>query len=142
MPRGYGEQDPDDFVLHETQPFGATPAMAVLQQQRLRDGTGRGQFGLQKLGRRGAEDILTPGMLDGERIHRCGDPFGIETFIGLGTALCHDVVHDQTGYRTAGGLSREIWDNSRSMLDFPPCAKGLFFERAPRGGYFLVDLIT
>ena len=32
-----GEQDADDFVLDETQPFGAAPAVAVLQQHLLGD---------------------------------------------------------------------------------------------------------
>ena len=36
MPGRRGEQDADDFVLDETQPFGAAPAVTVLQQDRLR----------------------------------------------------------------------------------------------------------
>ena len=47
MARGGGEQDADDFVLHEAQPLGAAPAVTVLQQHGLRGGARRGQLGLQ-----------------------------------------------------------------------------------------------
>jgi hypothetical protein len=47
-------------------------------------------------------------MLDGERIHRGGDPLGIESLVGPGAALCHDIVHHLSGYRTAQRLSRDI----------------------------------
>jgi len=82
--------------------------VTVFQQHRLRDGAGLDHFSLQELRHRGAEDILAPGMLDRERIHRRRDPLGIETLVGPGAALCHDIVHDLSGYRTAPRLSRDI----------------------------------
>ena len=87
MPRGRGEQDADDLVLHEAQPLGAAPAVTVLQQHRLRGGAGRDHFGLQQLRHGGAENILAAGMLFGERVDRRGDPRGIETFVGLEAGL-------------------------------------------------------
>ena len=83
MARGGGEQDADDFVLDETQPFGAAPAVTILQQHRLRHRAGFDHLGLQQLRHRGAENILASGMLGGERIDRGGDPRGIETLVGL-----------------------------------------------------------
>ena len=83
MARGRGEQDADDFVLDEAQPFGAAPPVTVLQQHRLRDRAGLDQFGLQQLRHGGAKHILAAGMLFGERIDRGGDPRGIETLVGL-----------------------------------------------------------
>ena len=123
MARGGGEQDADDFVLDETQPFGAAPAVTVFQQHGLRDRAGLDHFSLQELRHRGAENVLASGMLGGERIDRGGDPRGIETLVGLGAALCHDIVHDLSGYRTAQTLSRDIWDNGRPMPYFPPHAQ-------------------
>ncbi len=51
MPRGGREQDADNFVLHVTQPFGAAPAVTILQQNSLGGGARRHQFGLQELRR-------------------------------------------------------------------------------------------
>ena len=87
MARGGGEQDADDFVLDETQPLGAAPAVTILQQHGLRDRAGLDHFGLQQLRHGGAKHILAPGMLFGERVDRGGDPRGIETFVGLGPGL-------------------------------------------------------
>lgn len=97
------KQDADDLVLDEAQPFGAVPAVTVLQQDRLRDLARLDQLGLQKLRHRRAESILAAGMLFGERVDRRGDPHGIETLIrrAFSCALgfralnfCHDVIHD------------------------------------------------
>ena len=79
MPRRGSEQDADDLVLHETQPLGATPAVAVLQQHGLRGRARRHHLGLQQLRHRGAKHILAAGMLFGKRIDRGGDPRGVET---------------------------------------------------------------
>ena len=87
MARGGGEQDADDLVLDETQPFGAAPPVTILQQHRLRDRAGSHHFGLQELRQRGAKNVLASGMLGGERVDRGGDPRGIETFVGLTARL-------------------------------------------------------
>ena len=47
MPRGGGVEDADDLVLHEAQPLGAAPAVAILQQHGLRGGARRDHLGLQ-----------------------------------------------------------------------------------------------
>ena len=101
-------QDADDFVLHEAQPLGAAPAVAVLQQHRLRRGARLDHLGLQQLRHRGAKHILAAGMFFGERIDRGGDPRGIETVVRLGAGLGHNAVHDLSRYRTAPTLSRII----------------------------------
>ena len=108
MARGRGEQDADDFVLDETQPFGAAPPVTIFQQDRLRRRARLDQLGLQQLRHRGAKNILASGMLVGERIDRGGDPRGIETLVGLRPVWCHNAVHDLTRYRTALTLSRDI----------------------------------
>ena len=84
MPRGRGKQDADDLVLHEAQPLGAAPPVPILQQHGLSGGARRDQFGLQELRGGGAENVLAPGMLRGERVDRRGNPCGIETLVGLG----------------------------------------------------------
>ena len=94
MPRRGREQDADDLVLHEAQPLGAAPAVAILQQHGLRDGARRHQFGLEQLRHGRAERVLAAGMLFGERIDRGGDPRGIETFVRLWAGLRHDTIHD------------------------------------------------
>ena len=108
MAGGGGIQDADDLVLHEAQPFGAAPAVPILQQHRLRHRAGLDHFGLQQLRHRGAKHILAAGMLGGERVDRGGDPRGIETVVDVGAGLGHDAVHILTRYRTAPTLSREI----------------------------------
>ena len=124
-------EDADDFVLHETQPLGAAPAVTVLQQHRLRHRAGRHHFGFQQLRHGGAEHILASGVFFGERVDRGGDPRGVETFVGFGAGLGHNVVHDLTRYRTAPTLSRAIpGDNSRSMLDFARLWARLFSSPA------------
>ena len=121
MARGRGEQDADDFVLHETQPFGAAPSVTVFQQHRLRHRAGFDHFSFQQLRHGGAKHILAPGMLGGERIDRGGDPRGIETFVGLGPGRCHDAVHDLPRYRTAPTLSRDIvgWQHVHAVFPLP-----------------------
>ena len=108
MARRGGEQDADDFVLNETQPFGTAPPVTILQQHRLRRGAGRDQLGLQQLRDGGAKNILTSAMLYGERVDRGGNPRGIETLVGFGPALGRNAVHDLPRYRTALTLSRDI----------------------------------
>jgi len=44
--------------LHEAQPLGAVPAVAVPQQNGLRGVAGGDHFGLEELRQRGAENIL------------------------------------------------------------------------------------
>ena len=63
MPGGGRIQDADDLVLHEAQPFGAAPAVPILQQHRLRRRAGLDHLGLQQLRQRGAKNILAAGML-------------------------------------------------------------------------------
>ncbi len=70
MTGGRRIEDADDLVLHETQPFGAAPAVTVLQQHRLRYRAGLDHLGLQQLRHRGAKRILAPGVLVGERVER------------------------------------------------------------------------
>ena len=120
MPGRGRKQDADDLVLHEAQPLGAAPAVAVLQQHRLRGGARRDQLGLEQLRHRGAEHVLAAGMLFGQRVDRGGDPRGIETVVGARARdSCRDAVHASTGYRTAQALSRRLSDaDSRSMLHF------------------------
>ena len=101
MPRRGREQDSDDFVLHETQPFGAAAAMAIPQQQRLRGGARRDQFGFQQFCRSGAKNILATGVFCGERVNGGGDPLAIETVIGFSRMFGHDIVHVLSRYRTA-----------------------------------------
>ena len=105
MARGGGEQDADNLVLDETQPFGATPPVTILQQHRLRNRAGLHHFSLQELRQSGAENILASGMLGGEFVDRGGDTRGIETLVGLAPGWSHNTVHDLTGYRTAPALS-------------------------------------
>jgi hypothetical protein len=81
--RGGREQDADDFVLHETQSLGATPAVTIPEKDGLRRRAGLDQLRLQQFGHGGAESILASGMLLGERIDRGGDPRGIETLVDL-----------------------------------------------------------
>ena len=109
-------EDADDLVLHEAQPLGAAPAVAVFQQHGLRGGARRDHLGLQQLRQRRAEHILAAGMFFGERIDRGGDPRGIETVVGVGAGRCHEAVHVLSGYRTAPALSRDLCGNSSSML--------------------------
>ena len=118
MTRGGREQDADDFVLHEAQPFGAAPAVAVLQQHGLRGGARRDQLGLQVLRRGGAEHILVAGMLFGERVDRGGDPRAIETFVGFGPVLGHDTVHHTPDIGQRQCCHGTIRDNSWSSPDF------------------------
>ncbi len=108
MACGSSEQDADDLVLDETQPLGAAPPVTILQEHGLRSGARRDQLGLEQLRGGGAEKILAPDMLLGERVDRGGDPRGIETFVGLGSGCCHDAIHDLPRYRTALTLSRDI----------------------------------
>ena len=93
MPRRRGIEDADDLVLHEAQPLGAAPAVAILQQHGLRGGARRDHLGLQELRQRRAEHVLAAGMFFGERVDRRGDPRGIETIVRFRAALCHDTVH-------------------------------------------------
>jgi hypothetical protein len=82
--------------------------VAILQQQRLRSGARRNQFGFQELRRGGTKQILASGVRCSERVDRGGDPRGIETLVGLRSGLCYDAIHDLPGYRTAPTLSRDI----------------------------------
>jgi hypothetical protein len=131
-----GEQDTDDFILHEAQPFGAVPAVTILQQQCLRDGARRNQFGLQELRGGGAEQVLASGMRDGERVHRGADPCGVETFVGLRLGLCYNIIHQLPGYRTALTLSRDILDERQSHDGFRVLQARLFSLRGGEGGIF------
>jgi len=70
MARGRVEQDSDDFVLDETQPFGASPPMPVLQQDGLSRFAGGDKFGLQQFRHGGAKNIFASGVLRGERVDR------------------------------------------------------------------------
>jgi hypothetical protein len=81
MSRRGGIEDADDLVLHEAQPLGAAPAMAVPQQHGLGGIAGCDHFGLEELRQRGAENILAARMLFGQRIDCGGDPRGIETVV-------------------------------------------------------------
>jgi len=54
------------------------------------------------------QNISASGMLRSERIDRGGDPRGIETFVSLGSGLCHNIVHHLPRYRTALTLSRTL----------------------------------
>ncbi len=90
---GSGVEDADDLVLHEAQPLGAAPAVAIPEQHSLRGGARREHFRLQQLRQRRAENVLAAGMFFGERIDRGGDPRGIETFIGVGAGWRHKAIH-------------------------------------------------
>ena len=100
MPGRRGVEDADDLVLHEAEPFGAAPAVAILQEQRLRRGACRDQFGLEQLRHRGAELVLAAGVLFGKCIDRRGDPNGLETIIRFRAGLGYDAVHRFIRYRT------------------------------------------
>ena len=56
----------DDLVLHPAQPGGATPAMAVLEQQAFDFGSAGGERDLELLGDRGAQLALASGIGDRE----------------------------------------------------------------------------
>ncbi len=60
------EQHADDLVLHEAQPLGAAPALAVLQQQLLGLRAARREHGLEPLRDRAAQLLLGAGVLVGE----------------------------------------------------------------------------
>ena len=83
MTGGGGVEDADDFVLNETQPFGAAAAVAILQQHLLRHRAGLDHFGLEQLRHRGTKNVLAAGMLFRERIDRGGNPRGIETIVRI-----------------------------------------------------------
>ncbi len=93
MTRGGGVQDADDFILDETQAFGAAPSVTIPEQHLLRHRAGRGHFGFQQLRHGGAKQILASGVFRSERVDRCGDPRAVETFVGLGSGYCHDAIH-------------------------------------------------
>jgi len=118
MAGGGGEQNADDFVLDETQPFGAAPPVTIPEQNRLRRRTRLDEFGLQQLCNRGAENVLMSGMFRRQRVDRGGDPRRVETFVSLRVGLCHDAVHEVSGYRTARALSRIIvgWQLDRAAF--------------------------
>ena len=56
------EQHADDLVLHEAQPFGAAPAVPVLDQQALGGGAPLDQRGLEPLRHRQPQLALVAGM--------------------------------------------------------------------------------
>ena len=87
MARGGREQDADDFVLHETQPFRAATAVPIFQQHGLGDLARGDQFGFQKLCRGGAKSIFRPGMFLGQRLNGGGYPRAVETFVAFRPAL-------------------------------------------------------
>ncbi len=124
-------EDADDLVLHHAEPFGAAPAVTVLQEQRLRGGAGRCQFGLQELRHRGAEHVLAAGVFLGERVDRGGDPLRVEDLVAFGFGWDEDAVHGLTGYRTILALSRDFWPDSRSMLNLVTCEQICSRRAAP-----------
>ena len=76
------EQDADDLVLHPAQPFGAAPAVTVLQQQLLGAGARLRQRRFQALGDGGAQFALAPGMDLGERLEVGDDRRAVEEVDG------------------------------------------------------------
>ena len=60
------EQHADDLVRHEAQPFGAAPALAILQQQMLGLRAPVRQHGLQPLRHGTPQFLLRAGMVLGE----------------------------------------------------------------------------
>ena len=60
------EQDVDDLVFHPAETFGATPPVAVLQQQLLGLGAAVGQRNLELLCHQGAQVALVAGVSLGE----------------------------------------------------------------------------
>ena len=137
-----GEQDADDFVLDETQPLGAAPAVAVLQQHLLSDGPRLDELGLQQLREMGAENILMPGVICGQRVDRGGDPRRIETLVSRRVGLYHNAVHELFGYRTARALSRIIVGCQHGRAVFHPLKAIGFSQLAFRGTYFLIDAMV
>ena len=83
--------------------------MAIPQQQDLRGGACRDQFGLQQLCRGGAKNIFAAGVLFGKRVDGGVDALAIETVVGLSRIFGHDIVHVLSRYRTALRLSRDFW---------------------------------
>ncbi len=110
-------QDADDLVLHMTQPFGATPAVTVFQQDRLRGRARRHQFGLEQLRHGRAECVLAPVMLFGKRVDRGGDPRGVEAIIHFWLVLSRDAVHVSPDIRGDRRCHPPFSGNSRSMLE-------------------------
>jgi hypothetical protein len=102
------KQDANDFVLYETEPLGAAPAVTVLEQQGLSRGARGDQFGLEQVRHCRAEHVLAAGMQIGQRVDRAGDARGVEWRIRLSAGLGYDVIHAVTGYRTTPSLSRNI----------------------------------
>ena len=86
-------KDADDLVLHEAQPLGATPAVAVLQELRLGHGAGLDQLGLQQLHHGGAEHVLPAGMLRGERIDGRREAGAVKFGEAFGSGIRSDAVH-------------------------------------------------
>src|SRR5690349_12015245 len=141
MLRRRRKQDADDLVLHEAEPLGAAAAVTVLQQRRLRGGARGDHLGLEHLRDRGAEHILAPGVLFGQRIDRGRDPLGVEAGIGAGSWLRDDVVHALT--RNGRGLPCHgtFWADSVPMLPAHEFVQSCSHRRCPHVRIFSLTLL-
>src|SRR5260370_39814373 len=95
MARGGGEQDRDDFVLNETQPFGAAPPVTILQEHGLRGRTRRDQLGLHQARPGGAKYILASGLFCGKRVDRAWVSRWIATFAAPRAGVSPRAVQNQ-----------------------------------------------
>ena len=75
-------EDADDRVLHQAQPLGAAPALAVLQQQALGVVAPGGERALQRLGDGAAQRLLVAAMLLRERVELGHERALVEQFDG------------------------------------------------------------
>ena len=99
------EQDADDRVVHLAQPFGAAPAVPVLEQElfgvRLR---GR-QRGLQTLRHRGAQFALASRIRLGQRLKLGGERCAVDQR-GAGAGGTVNIQHDRHASGAAGRCHR------------------------------------
>ncbi len=140
MARGGGEQDADDLVLDEAQPFGAAPPVPILQQYGLRRGARGNQFGLQQFRHGGAKNIFAAGEFLGERVDRGGNPRGIETFVGVRPGLCDNAIHHLPRYRTAPTLSRTFKRRPPSHAALPSARRAAIPVAGRRRAHFFAEV--
>ncbi len=93
MLAGELEQDADDLVLHQAEPLGAAPAVAVLQQHVARRLARLRQRGLEPLGDRAAQLPLAAGVLVGERSSSAASARGVEQ-LGFAAGLSSVSIGD------------------------------------------------
>ena len=109
MPRGGGVEDADDLVLHEAQPLGAAPAVAILAAARPAPSRGpRSSRPSAAAPSPARKTSSRPACFSASASTAAVIRAVSKRSSASRAGLCHDAVHDPSGYRTAPTLSRDI----------------------------------